>query len=158
MDKNILFYSDYCDHSKELLRSLKKNPINSSLIFVCVDDKSIQVPNFIKVVPTIYLVNNKSVLTDNEIMNWVNQTTKPDSVEINAYNGDNTSALSTSFSFLDDGDNSVFSNQYTFLNQSDTINTPKESTNSVNDELSKSLERLQNSRNNESYSSGIQRM
>lgn len=159
MDKNILFYSNYCNHSKELLRNLNQNPIKSNLLFVCVDDRSLQVPDFIKVVPTIYLVNNKSILTDNEIINWINQSSKPVSEEINAYNGDNISSMSTSFSFLDDGDSSVFSNQYTFLNQNESINTPKELSNNVgNDELSKDLERLQNMRNNDSFSAGIQRI
>ena len=47
MDKNILFYSNFCNHSKELLRTINQNPIKNSLIFVCVDDRNIQIPPFI---------------------------------------------------------------------------------------------------------------
>lgn len=159
MDKNILFYSNFCNHSKELLRNINQNPIKNSLIFVCVDDRNIQIPPFIKVVPTIYLTNNKSILTNNEITNWINQHGKQESEDILAYNGSNMSSLSTNFSFLEEG-NDLISNQYTFINQTESINTPKElnSDNSQNSELSKDFERLQNLRNNDSYSQGIQRM
>ena len=68
-------------------------------------------------------------------------------------------SLSTNFSFLEEG-NDLISNQYTFINQNESINTPKELTtdNSQNGELSKDFERLKNLRNNDSFSQGIQRM
>ena len=159
MDKNILFYSNFCNHSKELLRTINQNPIKNSLIFVCVDDRNIQIPPFIKVVPTIYLTNNKSILTNNEITNWINQHGKQENEDILAYNGSNMASMSTNFSFLEEG-NDLISSQYTLINDSETINTPKElnSENSHNSELSKDFERLQNLRNNDAFNQGIQRM
>lgn len=160
MDKNILFYSNHCQHSKELLRNINQNSIKDKLIYVCVDDANINIPPFIKVVPTLYLVNNKSILTNNELLGWINQFNKKDSEDILAYNGDNMSSLSTNFSFLDES-SSLSSNKYTFLNESNTINTPKElsSDNQQSDSgLTKDFERLQQMRNNDSFSQGIQRI
>lgn len=160
MDKNILFYSNHCQHSKELLRNINQNPIKDKLIYVCVDDTNINIPPFIKVVPTLYLINNKSVLTNNELLGWISQFNKKESNDILAYNGDNISSLSTNFSFLDDSSN-LSSNKYTFLNESSTINTPKELSSDdkhVNNELTKDYERLQQMRNNDSFNQGIQRI
>ena len=120
----------------------------------------INIPPFIKVVPTLYLVNNKSVLTNNDLLGWVSQFNKKESADILAYNGDNISSLSTSFSFLDDSSN-LSSNKYTFLNESSTINTPKElssDNNQIDNQLSKDYERLQQMRNNDSFNQGIQRI
>ena len=41
MEKNILFYSNHCQYSKELLRNINQNPIKDKLIYVCVDDNNI---------------------------------------------------------------------------------------------------------------------
>ena len=34
-------------------------PINDNILYVCVDDENIQLPNFIKAVPTIYLIKDQ---------------------------------------------------------------------------------------------------
>ena len=61
MKKDIIFYSNYCTYSKEIINQISKTSINDNIIYVCVDDENIQLPPFIKAVPTIYLVNDKKI-------------------------------------------------------------------------------------------------
>ena len=159
MEKNILFYSNFCNHSKELIRKISQTKIKETLLYICVDDKNIQIPQFINVVPTIYLVNNKSTLTNNDINEWLNRDNNNKDESILAYNGDSMGSLSTNFSFLDDSD-ALVSKQYTFLNETDKINTPKDLNNDgqKDSKLSKDFERLQSMRNNDSFNSGIKRV
>ena len=157
MDKNILFYSNYCNHSKKLLEEITKSKMKDSLLFICIDDKNIQLPNFIRVVPTIYLVKNKSILTDSKISEWIDLNNKNGDEDISAFN--NIKGMSSNFSFLNDGDENLFSNKYTFLNSDSSIETPKEfsSNNSSKDDLTKDFERLQSSRDND-FSKPIRRI
>ena len=60
MKKDIIFYSNFCTYCKEIINQISKTPINDNILYVCVDDENIQLPNFIKAVPTIYLVSQKT--------------------------------------------------------------------------------------------------
>ena len=70
LQKDIVFYSNYCLHCNNLLNKLSKTPIHSKIFYVCVDDSKIKVPKIITRVPSLYLVNDKRVLIENEIDNW----------------------------------------------------------------------------------------
>lgn len=158
MDKNILFYSNFCTHSKKLLEDITKSKMKDSLLFICIDDKNIQLPNFIRVVPTVYLVKNKSILTDSKISEWLKLNSNNNSEDdILAFN--NSKGMSSSFSFLNDGDENIYSNKYTFITNDSSIETPKEfnANNSVKDDLTKDFERLQSSRDTD-FSKPIRRI
>tara|TARA_B100001057_G_C22689341_1_gene887128 strand:- start:32 stop:694 length:663 start_codon:yes stop_codon:yes gene_type:complete len=73
IEKNLLFYSNHCDHSKKLLNFLNQSIINNNIIYICIDDKHINLPHFIKRVPTIYLTQEKRIIIEQEIDYWVNQ-------------------------------------------------------------------------------------
>ena len=45
-------------------------------MYVCVDDPNIQLPNFISVVPTIYLIKEKRILVDEELEQWIDEQHK----------------------------------------------------------------------------------
>ena len=110
MNKDIVFYSNFCSFSKEIVASLSKSAIHQSLVYICVDDKNINLPNFITVVPTIYISQDRKILTDGEINKWIeSQNPKKDEEEdIMAYHGNSmgVSGFSTSFSFLEE-DNEI---------------------------------------------------
>ena len=99
MDKDILFFSNYCVHSKDLIKKISSTPLQKELVFICVDDKNIKLPPFIQVVPTIYLIKNKSILTEEKITEWIDSKNKKDNDEILAYHGNSMNSLSTNFSF-----------------------------------------------------------
>jgi hypothetical protein len=71
LQKDIVFYSNYCLHCNNLLNKLSKTPIHNKIFYVCVDDKKIKIPNIITRVPSLYLVNDKRVLIETEIDSWV---------------------------------------------------------------------------------------
>ena len=150
MEKNILFYSNYCTYSKEIVATFSKLGLQKSVVFICVDDRNIRLPRFITVVPTLYLNKQKKILTDEEITNWMNEQTKKEGEEdLMAYHGNN-GGYSSSFSFLESSETS--------------IETPKEFSGSNSSGrgskggMDSALEQLQQSRNSEPFSQGISRI
>lgn len=174
MSKDIVFYSNYCNYSKDIISTLSKSHLHKSLVYICVDDKNIKLPNFITVVPTVYLNNEKRILVDNEISSWIEQNTQQSKgdEELMAYYGSSmgTGGFSTSFSFIEDGvKESDMISQYSFLDgPSQSIETPKEFTGNRNNNsnnsrrggssMDKAYEQLQQARNNESFSQGVRRI
>ena len=71
LEKDLLFYSNYCLHSSNLINSITKSSLNSKIFFICIDDKKIKVPSFITRVPSIFLVKEKKVLVEDEIDIWL---------------------------------------------------------------------------------------
>lgn len=159
MTKNIVFYSNFCDYSKSVVEKISKTPINQNIMYVCVDDENIQLPNFITAVPTVYLVEKKRIVVDEDILSWIdeqiNENNKPK--ELKAYYGENDSGFGACFSNLDNSESKPFiSSSFTFIGDEQSITTPSEdgSMNSNNNMSSKSgltneYEKLQASRNND---------
>ena len=127
MKKDIIFYSNYCTYSKEVINQISKTPINDNIIYISVDDENIELPPFIKAVPTIYLVNDKKIVVDEEIAQWIKEkTSKPVDDSILPYFGSTDNSYSSSFSTLDDKEeNKPFISSYTFLGEEQKIETPK---------------------------------
>lgn len=84
-DKHVLYFSNYCKHSKALLALLQKEGIISSLNMICIDNRfvkdnityiqldngtSMPLPPMINCVPTLCLVPNYEVLTGSKIVNF----------------------------------------------------------------------------------------
>jgi hypothetical protein len=61
-NKDLLFYSTYCEHSKNLLTALTKNDLRRRFILVSVDNREMKIPSFITVVPTIYTTTRDLVV------------------------------------------------------------------------------------------------
>jgi hypothetical protein len=69
---SVLFYSNYCDHSKKLLQILNKTKINKDINFVCIDNRAqkqdgmyiqfqngqeLLLPSIVNKVPALLLIN-----------------------------------------------------------------------------------------------------
>ena len=164
MDKDIIFYSNFCTYSKEIINQISKTPINDNILYVCVDDDNIQLPNFIKAVPTVYLVSKKRIVVDEAIPKWIEEQVSKTQTndELQAYFGQCDSSFGSAFSNLDNSEQKPFiSSSFTFIGEEQKITTPEETSsnnknknNMQNNSFSKSglsneFEQLQNSRNNE---------
>ena len=57
----------------QLLKKFK-NTANQNIMYVCVDDENIQLPNFITAVP-VYLVE-KRIVVDEDILSWIDEQIK----------------------------------------------------------------------------------
>lgn len=79
---NVLFYSNYCNHSKKLLQYLNKIPGNDNIKFVCIDKRvkktdgvyiqfnngqELLLPSIIEKVPALLLINKGSAGGNNVI-------------------------------------------------------------------------------------------
>ena len=164
MKKDIIFYSNYCSYSKEIINQLAKTTIHDNIIYVCVDDDNIQLPPFVKAVPTIYLVNDKKIVVDEAIGGWIkDKISKPKDTELQAYFGACDNSYGGNFSTIDDSENKPFISSFTFLGDEQKIETPNgenvgSSNNSMvgqSNSLSNSFDQMQQSRNNEF--NGLQR-
>ena len=156
MKKDIIFYSNHCSYCKEVINQITKTPINDNIMYVCVDDENIQLPKFVKAVPTIYLVNEKRIVVDETISEWIKEkVSKPKDSEIQAYYGGCDNSYGGSFSTIDNVDSKPFISSYTFLGDEQKIETPNgENVGANNRETNSnssnnSFERMQQSRNNE---------
>lgn len=70
MSKNFLFYSNFCDHSKRFIDKINKTELMNQINLCCVDDENLNIPDFITSVPTLYLVQERNVLTDDQLFQW----------------------------------------------------------------------------------------
>ena len=166
MKKDIIFYSNFCTYSKEIINQISKTPLNDKMLYVCVDDENIQLPNFVTAVPTVYLVEKKRIVVDESIPKWiqeqVSQKQEKKTEEIQAYFGSTDSSFGASFSSLDNNDKPFVSSTFTFIGEEQQITTPNDSSGNSgnsgnsnpmntrsNSAMDNDFERLQNQRNSE---------
>ena len=113
------------------------------MIFVCVDDDNIKLPDFLTAVPTIYLVSSKKIIMDEQIINWIQeQSISNNSIntnELQAYFGETNNSFGSNFCSIDNSERKPFISNYTFLDS-----TPQNTnTNINNNQLSASDSKLE---------------
>jgi hypothetical protein len=156
MHKDIVFYSNYDNYSKKVLDALSKLKIDDKLIYICVDDENIQLPKFLSVVPTLYLVKEQRILVDDDIEKWIeNVNKKPTetSGELDAYFNSNSS-FSSQFSNLDDTTDKVQNSIFSYISSENDNLAPSQQ--EMNQDTNKSYETLQEERKKELQ--GVQRI
>ena len=118
----------------------------------CIDEENIQLPPFIKVVPTIYLVNDKKIVIDENIKSWIEEKTKPKQVtdELQAYFGSSSNGYSSTFSNLDNSEDRPYISSFEYLNETDkTINNNNDISKSKDSQFDSKFVQLQKARNME---------
>ena len=155
MHKDIVFYSNYDNYSKKVLDALSKLKMDDKLIYICVDDENIQLPKFLSVVPTLYLVKEQRILVDDDIEKWIeNVNKKPEtSGELDAYFNSNSS-FSSQFSNLDDTTDKVQNSIFSYISSENDNLAPSQP--EMNQDTNKSYETLQAERQKELQ--GVQRI
>ena len=78
--KDILFYSNFCEFSKNIINAITKHNLRSIFLFICVDEGKYQIPQFIDSVPTI-LKRNGEVFKDEQLMIYVESKFKTDDIQ-----------------------------------------------------------------------------
>lgn len=131
---NYLFYSqNYCEHSKRILGLLTKYDVLNQFIMCNVDNQELIIPAFISTVPTLYLTNERQILKDNELFQWINnQFSKSNnyskvlsmldvtgSEDIYAYTESELGCSNgPSYSFIDDNANDMIASSFEMLDGS----------------------------------------
>ncbi len=128
----ILFYSDKCMHSQELITLLKKDvDLYQRFIKINVGTRGVKIPNFVQSVPTaiIPIGGKAKVLVGSNIFNWYNDTHKV-TIENNSildFDPMGMTGFSDSFSFINENSNSQpLKKSYAFITDNITINAPDE--------------------------------
>lgn len=123
---SVLYYSNFCDHSKKLLQRLSKMEIKSEIHFICIDKRvndggkihivlengqKIIMPEMITKVPALLLLENYSVLYGESINDFLKprqdlaiKKATNNNIEPNAFSfsgGNGFGIASDSYSFLD---------------------------------------------------------
>ena len=81
LSKDLLFYSNYCLHSNNLINTISKTSIHNEILYICIDEKKVKVPSFITRVPTIYLTKDKKILVEDDIDRWFEQKNRQNQQE-----------------------------------------------------------------------------
>ena len=67
LEKDLLFYSNYCLHSSNLINSISKTALNDRIFYICIDDKKIKIKDISTLLKpsdrtNIVLIADKSLL------------------------------------------------------------------------------------------------
>ena len=67
MERHVLFYSNYCDYSRDVLGTVVQKGLRHLFVLVCVDKRSaLQLPDFVDRVPLIFTIDRR-VLSDDAV-------------------------------------------------------------------------------------------
>ena len=118
-----MFYSNLCSYSNEVIGLIKDSNLEKDLMLINIDDNQIKLPDFIKVVPTIFLTKDKTLIIDEQIMSWIENKKAIFSSEVNGYNDNSFSGLYSGLESNDTNDNSDF---FSSINEDVHINFGKD--------------------------------
>ena len=161
MHKNILFYSNRDTYSKKVLNIISSKKRDNEFVFICVDDKNIQLPSFLKVVPTIFLVREQDILVDESIEEYFSPKQKNVSGgenktnELDAY-FDSNNGFSSSYSNIDDSVSNSNNSMFSYINDDLTGGVTDTGLETPRGNLSNEYEKLAEARKNDF--TGIQRV
>lgn len=140
-NKNYLFISNQCQHSKTLLSKLQNTTILKDLNIVNIDDKRVQLPSFVQCVPTLYVSGKRQVITDSHLFQWFEESIKNENVNKNKVNiaditGDanilpfqfnemGNGLAGAVYSFIEEDKNDLLNQNYSFLQDRDINKMPE---------------------------------
>lgn len=116
--KDILFYSNFCEYSKEILGIIAKKTIRNDFVLVCVDNRASNLPSFVDRVPLIFTVNTE-VIIDEGIKKYFDTKYPSGNAELEPFSimsASGKSNYSDAFSYIEDGSETDFVKGYTYLN------------------------------------------
>lgn len=71
----LLFYSNHCNNSKDIVKNISRSPMRGSVKYICVDNANVRrkLPAYIKSVPT--LISGSKVIVGNQINEFLQIST-----------------------------------------------------------------------------------
>ena len=72
-DKDTIFFSNYCQYSTELITKIKSNNLSNMFNYVCVDDRSIRLPQFINRVPILVIKGGTGIKVDDALFAYIDE-------------------------------------------------------------------------------------
>lgn len=71
--KDVLFWSPRCPHSRRLLEAIENSPVRDTLVLFNVHDSEEPLPNFVRVVPTIFVQLGRKILVEEQLNQYIQQ-------------------------------------------------------------------------------------
>ena len=150
MNTLILFCSNKCRYSNEILQNINKDAnLVSNIKIANIDNNKIKIPPYITNVPSLLIIENnkKNILVGDEIINWVNKNKTSNSIL--DFDKMEMCGFSDKYSYLDGPTN--IDHNFVSLNHGQNIITVSD--NSVTSDkkniLSQDYERLMAARKND---------
>ena len=127
MSVSLLFYSNFCNHCKQVVGEINNSPLRNSVKYVCIDSQSTRskLPRYITSVPSLVVGDTSQIFVGNQISGWLKMRpitqnvttpskaatvrhvpspqqsqTETESVEPGAWHCNEMSAFSDGYSFL----------------------------------------------------------
>ena len=125
MNNDVLFYSNKCKYSKQLIELLSDNDLIESYNLICIDNNTEKYP-YIQRVPTLLVDDVKKPLVGVNAFNWINAKTNFNKNTNNINLNPNKNLDKKNNPLLFD-QNNKFNNKkdYTFINDNDSYNIDK---------------------------------
>lgn len=74
---HLCFFSTRCRYSQAFLEELSRSPYSREFKFICVDKQPgrppVQLPPYVKAVPTLMIYGESAPRTDSQVMNWLSE-------------------------------------------------------------------------------------
>lgn len=134
MQKDLFFYSKFCDHCKNIITVITKANIRELFVFVSVDENKFTIPPFVTHVPTIVTKDKQLVDSDrisDYLEKYMSHTSSSD--DVSPFSLGAQAGYSTSYTFLTDngydveGKMTEDKGSYIMLGADTRIYAPKES-------------------------------
>ena len=138
--KNFIFVSNNCQHSKRLMQMLHNTALLSDMQIVNIDDKRVQLPTFVECLPTLYIPSKRQVLTDSHLFQWFAEALKIESenkgkVSMADVTGDanilpfqmgemGSGLAGSTYSFIEEEKNDLMNQNFSFLQDRDINKIP----------------------------------
>jgi len=138
--KNYLFVSNNCQHSKRLLLQIQKTNLINTIQVINIDDPKVQLPAFVQCVPTLYVANKRQVITDSHLFKWIEEMLKEENANSSKLNiaditGDSNilpfqmsemgnGLAGAVYSFIEEDKNDLMNQNYSFLQDRDINKMP----------------------------------
>lgn len=126
--KHILFFSNFCQFSNDILKMIEKNNIKNQFILINISQKKYKIPLIITTVPTILLNDKKTIIQDDNLDKFLDNLSKKNQ-NIDPFT--NIKGISNEYSFLDDDNNVNSTLNFGLINREEHIVTPPEDGNSA---------------------------
>lgn len=128
--KDILFFSNYCDYSNDILNMMVKKNVKNEFMLVCIDNSKFQLPQFVDRVPIIYTKRDE-LIYDDSIIKYIEAVAQPNGEiveDIQPWSIQQPSNFTSQFSFLMDDSDDNLNKGYTMLGYDQKITLTQEET------------------------------
>lgn len=122
-NKDILFYSNFCEFSKEIVTLIIKKSVRSSILLVCIDNGKYPIPPIVDRVPCLITAKKDMVFIENDLVKYIEGKARqvgPKDDDIGTFSWEGGRNFSEGYSFVTDETNGNMTNMgYTLLGDGD---------------------------------------